>query len=40
MLSASIPNAKLMVEGMSKENADHYEYTFIVTIDAETARLS
>jgi hypothetical protein len=39
MLNVSIPNARLMVQGISKENADHYEYTFLVTIDAE-ARLS
>jgi hypothetical protein len=39
MLSASIPNARLLTQGMSKENADHYEYTFLVSIDAE-ARLS
>lgn len=40
MLSASIPNAQLMVEGVSKENADHYEYTFLVSIDSANARLS
>lgn len=37
-----IPNSKLMMEGLSKENPDHFEYSFTVMIDQndQSKRLS
>jgi hypothetical protein len=33
VINQQIPNSKLMNAGHSKENAEHFEYSFTVTID-------